>query len=173
MKKSTLLFWFIAASVAYVVYLRFAGSINVSVPASSVAQSVLPQAPAGQIVDTSSQAQVTSGEPPQNSSQTSATPTQSAPTAQPVSKSKSAGMYTDGTYTGNSADAYYGTVQVQVVVKSGALASVNFLQYPKDRGGNGADDKIDIAELTQKGLGIFLFILCLGFVGRITEQAID
>ena len=133
MKKSTLLFWFIAASVAYVVYLRFAGSINVSVPASSVAQSVLPQAPAGQIVDTSSQAQVTSGEPPQNSSQTSATPTQSAPTAQPVSKSKSAGMYTDGTYTGNSADAYYGTVQVQVVVKSGALASVNFLQYPKDR----------------------------------------
>ena len=133
MKKSALSFLFIAATVAYVVYLRLTGSINVSVPASSVAQSVLPQAPAGQIVDTSSQVQATSGEPPQNSGQASATTNQSAPVVQSPAKPKSAGMYTDGTYTGNSADAYYGTVQVQAVVKNGALASVNFLQYPKDR----------------------------------------
>lgn len=35
--------------------------------------------------------------------------------------------------TGSSADAYYGTVQVQAVVQGGKLVTVNFLQYPSDR----------------------------------------
>ena len=42
-------------------------------------------------------------------------------------------MYTDGTYTGSQADAYYGTVQIQVTVQGGMLTGVNFLQYPNDR----------------------------------------
>jgi uncharacterized protein with FMN-binding domain len=44
------------------------------------------------------------------------------------------GQYADGTYTGSSADAYYGTVQVQATVTGGKLSSVAFLQYPNDRG---------------------------------------
>ena len=40
-------------------------------------------------------------------------------------------MYKDGTYTGSSADAYYGNVQVQAVVQSGKLTNVTFLDYPQ------------------------------------------
>ncbi len=38
--------------------------------------------------------------------------------------------YRDGTYTGNSEDAYYGNVQVAVTVSSGKITNVKFLQYP-------------------------------------------
>ncbi len=43
---------------------------------------------------------------------------------------KSAGQYVDGSYTGSPADAYYGAVQVEAVVRNGQLADVKFLQYP-------------------------------------------
>ena len=43
------------------------------------------------------------------------------------------GQYTDGSYTGVSADAYYGTVQVQAVISGGKLVNVVFLNYPQDR----------------------------------------
>ncbi len=49
-----------------------------------------------------------------------------APTQAPKPK----GQYTDGTYTGGQADAYYGTVQVEAVVQGGKLTDVKFLQYP-------------------------------------------
>ena len=41
--------------------------------------------------------------------------------------------YTDGSYTGPVADAYYGGVQVQAIVQGGRLAGINVLQYPSDR----------------------------------------
>jgi uncharacterized protein with FMN-binding domain len=44
------------------------------------------------------------------------------------------GQYKDGTYTGSVADAYYGNVQVQAIVQNGAIADVQFLQYPSDSG---------------------------------------
>jgi uncharacterized protein with FMN-binding domain len=46
---------------------------------------------------------------------------------------KPAGLYADGSYTGATADAYYGTVQVQVTVAGGKISNVAFLQYPHDR----------------------------------------
>jgi uncharacterized protein with FMN-binding domain len=46
---------------------------------------------------------------------------------------KPAGLYADGSYTGSPADAYYGTVQVKVIVTNGKIADVQFLQYPSDR----------------------------------------
>lgn len=46
----------------------------------------------------------------------------------------SQGAYKDGTYTGSSADAYYGNVQVQVTIASGKITAVSFLDYPQDRG---------------------------------------
>jgi uncharacterized protein with FMN-binding domain len=69
--------------------------------------------------------------------QPSPTPTP-APTPTPVpapapEPAVPAGRYRDGTYTGTSADAIYGYVQVQAVVSGGALASVKFLSYPSDR----------------------------------------
>lgn len=53
-----------------------------------------------------------------------------APTAAP---SVTGGQYKDGTFTGASANAFYGQVQVQVVTKDGKISSVTFLDYPKDR----------------------------------------
>jgi uncharacterized protein with FMN-binding domain len=44
-----------------------------------------------------------------------------------------AGQYTDGTYTGSAANAYYGTVQVQAVIQNGKITNVQFLQYANDR----------------------------------------
>ncbi|MDD5040926.1 MAG: FMN-binding protein [Candidatus Peribacteraceae bacterium] len=41
--------------------------------------------------------------------------------------------YRDGSYTGISADAFYGNIKVQVTVQGGSIADVRFLDYPKDR----------------------------------------
>ncbi|HZL08205.1 MAG TPA: FMN-binding protein [Candidatus Dormibacteraeota bacterium] len=41
--------------------------------------------------------------------------------------------YKDGQYTGSSADAYYGFIQVLAVISGGKLTDVRFLQYPNDR----------------------------------------
>ncbi len=41
--------------------------------------------------------------------------------------------YTDGTYTGNVEDAFYGNVQVQAVIKDGKIVDVIFLQHPSER----------------------------------------
>ncbi len=56
----------------------------------------------------------------------------SVPTPAPVVV-KPKGKYKDGTYTGNSVDAYYGNVQVQAVISGGKLADINILDYPQDR----------------------------------------
>jgi uncharacterized protein with FMN-binding domain len=42
-------------------------------------------------------------------------------------------LYKDGSYNGDSYDAYYGNVQVKVTVSDGKITDVNFLQYPSDR----------------------------------------
>ncbi len=52
------------------------------------------------------------------------------PTPVPVTKK---GLYTDGSYTGSVANAYYGNIQVQATVSGGQLTDVQFLQYPNDR----------------------------------------
>lgn len=39
-------------------------------------------------------------------------------------------QYTDGTYTGSVADAYYGNVEVSVTISGGKITDVKFLQYP-------------------------------------------
>lgn len=42
-------------------------------------------------------------------------------------------IYKDGTYTGKPADAYYGYIQVQVVISGGKITDVVFLDHPSDR----------------------------------------
>ncbi len=41
--------------------------------------------------------------------------------------------YKDGSYNGSVTDAFYGNVQVQVVISNDKLTDVIFLQYPSDR----------------------------------------
>jgi uncharacterized protein with FMN-binding domain len=55
------------------------------------------------------------------------------PAATATPQVATAGLYKDGTYTGAKANAFYGQVQVQVVIAGGKIASVNFLDYPRDR----------------------------------------
>ena len=43
------------------------------------------------------------------------------------------GLYKDGQYDGNAADAYYGFVQVRAIVQGGKIVDVQFLSYPNDR----------------------------------------
>jgi uncharacterized protein with FMN-binding domain len=42
-------------------------------------------------------------------------------------------LYKDGSYTGSVADAQWGVVQVEAVIKHGKITDVQFLQYPNDR----------------------------------------
>lgn len=53
-------------------------------------------------------------------------------TVQPTAPA-STGQYKDGQYTGVSADAYYGNIQVLAVISGGKLVDVQFLDYPQDR----------------------------------------
>lgn len=41
-------------------------------------------------------------------------------------------VYKDGKYTGSTADAYYGYIQVLAVISGGKLTDVQFLQAPND-----------------------------------------
>ncbi len=43
------------------------------------------------------------------------------------------GKYKDGSYTGPVADAFYGPLQVKVIITGGKITDVQFLQYPTDR----------------------------------------
>lgn len=53
-----------------------------------------------------------------------------AATSTPAPAPAQTGQYKNGTYTGNVADAFYGNVQVQVVISGGQITDVVFLQYP-------------------------------------------
>jgi uncharacterized protein with FMN-binding domain len=55
------------------------------------------------------------------------------PTAPTASAAPQATGYKNGTFTGPVANAYYGNVQVQVVIQNGKITDVKFLDYPHDR----------------------------------------
>ena len=61
---------------------------------------------------------------------TSAAP--SSPSAKPTPTV--VGLYNNGSYAGDSVDAYFGNVQVKAVVSGGKLTDVKVLTYPQDRG---------------------------------------
>ncbi len=60
--------------------------------------------------------------------------TQTTPTTTSTNASTtSSATYKDGQYTGSSADAFFGFVQVKATISGGRLVSVEFLSYPNDR----------------------------------------
>ena len=64
-----------------------------------------------------------------SASQTTATSTPSTSTSAAASN----GAYKDGAYTGSAADAFFGNVQVQAVIKNGKLTDVKVLSHPSGR----------------------------------------
>ena len=66
---------------------------------------------------------------------TNTSPTTVQQTTQNTPSANTSGQkYKDGTYTGSTADAYYGNIQVQVTISGGKIIDVAFLQYPSDNG---------------------------------------
>ncbi|MGB7958079.1 MAG: FMN-binding protein [Minisyncoccia bacterium] len=61
---------------------------------------------------------------------TSGTPSSASAPPAPAT----AGLYRDGSYTGDSVNAYFGNVQVEAVITGGKLRDVKILAYPQDRG---------------------------------------
>jgi len=53
--------------------------------------------------------------------------------AVPSANISNRGKYKDGEYTGNVEDAYYGNVQVKILISNGKISNVQFLDYPQDR----------------------------------------
>jgi len=147
MKKFFLSTFVFLASAGYIAYQYLGGGSAAAAqsPIATVAQTTQTATPSGQsgaiqVVTTTPAPSATVASSQTQSSGTATTPaTTPAPattpvaTPAPVPVTKQTGQYKDGTYTGSSADAYYGTVQVQAVVQGGKLVTVNFLQYPSDR----------------------------------------
>ena len=146
MKKLFLSVTVIVMSLAYAVYQHVGGgtsaprtiSSSPSVPFTQVdnqATNHVSNAPNTINVTDVGEPQKQVLQPPQtNFPETTPTPTpspQPTPTSQPAPKPQ--GQYADGTYTGNAANAYYGYIQVQAVIKDGRLSDVVFLRYPNGR----------------------------------------
>ncbi len=66
----------------------------------------------------------------------------------------SGASYKDGTYTGSVADAYYGNIQVQAVIKGGKITQVKFLQYPNDRPNSVAINQQAMPYLQQEAIQV-------------------
>ncbi len=136
MKKFFISTVFVFGFVAYAAYNYFTGTSNAQASAT-------PAAPTGPtITDTAPSTNSTAGSAPSPDTSTQTAVAQSpapvstpAPTPTPVSQPKKVvtGQYTDGTYTGAAADAYYGNIQVEATISGGRLTNVAFLQYPSDR----------------------------------------
>ena len=58
--------------------------------------------------------------------------------------------FADGTFTGASASAYYGNIQVQVVVKGGQISGFRLLDYPSHTGTSVAINRQALPILAQE-----------------------
>jgi uncharacterized protein with FMN-binding domain len=77
-------------------------------------------------------------------------PTAIPPTDMPLPTPS--GLYRDGTYTGDVANAFYGTVQVEAIIQGGKLEDVQFLDYPHDRRTSQRINNIAIPYLQQEAI---------------------
>jgi uncharacterized protein with FMN-binding domain len=74
-----------------------------------------------------------------SSTQTGGTPTTS-------------GSFKDGSYTGGSADAQWGNVQVKITIQNGRLTNVQFLQYPNHRDRSVEINNYAMPQLTSEAI---------------------
>jgi len=74
------------------------------------------------------------------------------PSATAQATSTPAGLFADGTYTGDITDANWGDVQVQVVVAGGEINDVQFLTYPDHRSRSRSINSRAVPELRQEAI---------------------
>lgn len=83
---------------------------------------------------------------------TSAAPTSSAPAAAILPAPATTALYRNGSYSGDSVDAYFGNVQVEAVISGGKLTAVNVLDYPKDRSTSARINNAALPKLVQEAI---------------------
>lgn len=78
------------------------------------------------------------------------------PAPKPVPKPAPAptGKFINGSYTGSSANAFYGNVQVVAVISDGKLTNVQFLDYPQDRSNSARISARAMPILTKEAIAI-------------------
>jgi len=86
---------------------------------------------------------------PTDSPQPASTATLPVPTATTLA---SAGLYKNGTFNGPQVDAFYGMVQVQVVIQNGKISNVQFLTYPTDRRTSARINSVAVPYLQQEAI---------------------
>ena len=79
--------------------------------------------------DLSTMTPVTTSTP---SSPSSSDTNSAAATSSPPVTTAATGKYRNGTYTGQTANAYYGNVQLRITVAGGKISKVDILDYPHD-----------------------------------------
>jgi len=125
MKKFVLSFVVIVSFIGYSLYQRALGAQKMPIiTAQNTSNS--------QSSQTVIQSSPTSASP---TSQFSIQPTAAAviPTSPPTSAPTVSSGYRDGTYTGDSIDAFYGFIKVETTITNGRITAIKFLQYPNDR----------------------------------------
>lgn len=85
---------------------------------------------------------------------TAVTPVPSTPAASdtPQATSVPGALYKDGDYTGSTADAQWGFIQVKAIIKNGKITDVQFLQYPNERGRSVMINNYADPQLTQEAI---------------------
>jgi len=63
-----------------------------------------------------------------------------------------AGLYRDGSYTGDQADAHWGAVEVQAVIANGQISDVQFVVYPNHRSRSQEINNNAMPILTQEAI---------------------
>lgn len=76
----------------------------------------------------------------------------SVPNQNDFTPTPSAGGLRDGSYTGDSADAHWGNVQVVAVISGGKLSDVQFLVYPNHRNRSQEINNQAMPLLTQEAI---------------------
>ncbi len=136
MKKTLLSIAVVGLSGGYIIY-QYLGSGSVQATNTGILGT---SAPPSSVSSTASGSG--SGSSPQSTQSSSPSPVSTKPT----------GQYVDGTYTGSSADAYYGPVQVQATITNGQLANVTILQYPNSHGTSVYINQQAMPYLTQEAI---------------------
>ncbi len=166
MKKFLVSLGLIAASAFYMVFMSqgsassgpsavtpvVAENGSTAAPASSASAAPAGNQAAGS-PPSGSQSAASSGAASSPASAPAPAPTKT-PKPAPAPAPKPKGQYVDGTYTGSSADAYYGMVQVEAIVQGGKLTDVKFLQYPDTHSTSVYINQQAMPYLTQEAVAV-------------------
>lgn len=121
MKKFVLSGIVIASFIMFSLYYRLRGQPVMSTIPSNTPNPTTPAA--------REEEQIVQLSPIQNSPVPTSAPT---PHTQTPTSPPSSG-YKNGSFVGDAADAFYGNIQVRVIMQDGKITDVQFLQYPNDR----------------------------------------